>query len=406
MASAICPGGRKAWKILGHLVLAGAMLCTAAARADEQPGVVKLGAVLSLSGQNAHLGDVQLKTLQLYVERINAQGGVLTRKLVLRHYDDGGDPRTAAEMAQRFTERDHNKPDHSDFVIGGSSTETSMAIAAVLERAGVPFLSLGSGSRIINPPRQWVFKTPPTERIALRVLLSDMKKRGCTRIGLLTEDSDFGRELAQELRDLTGRNSLGRRTYGVSLDADWNYAPNDADIEQKVEQLKRAGGLDAIAVFGLGPSPAVVTNKIRAGGIVLPLYHANGLAGALFIGLAGKNAEGVRAAGPRIAIAGLLSDTDAQKPVIQAYVAAYRERYGQPPDAFGGYAYDALMLAIEAVKRVDTLAFEQVRRSLQLTRHHVGVTGIYEDSPGDRFSLGADTLLMLEVRDGAWKIAD
>lgn len=64
------------------------------------------------------------------------------------------------------------------------------------------------------------------------------------------------------------------------------------------------------------------------------------------------------------------------------------------------------MLAIAAIERVGMLNFEQVRCSLQLTRHHVGVSGIYEDSPGDIFSLRPETLLMLEVRDGASRIAD
>ena len=92
--------------------------------------------------------------------------------------------------------------------------------------------------------------------------------------------------------------------------------------------------------------------------------------------------------------------------MIKAYVAAYRERYGEATSAFGGYAYDALMLAIEAVERMGTLNYEQVRRGLQLTRHQLGVSGIYEESPGNIFSLGPDTLLMLEVRGGAWRIAD
>ena len=394
------------WKVLCYTVLAGAMLCAAAARADEQPGVVKLGAILSLSGPAAAVGDAQLKTLQLYVERINAKGGILTRKLIFRHYDDGGDPHNAAELAHRFTERDHDKPDHADFVIGGTTTETSLAISPVLENAGVPFLSLGSGSRIIDPPHRWVFKTPPAERIAVRVLLTDMKKRGYARIALLTEDSEFGKECAQELRDLTGRNSLGRRTYGVSLALDQNYAPNESDIAHKVAQLKNTAGLQAIAVFGPGQSPALLTRKIRENGIALPLYHACGVATGEFIRLAGKDAEGVRLAGSRMAVVDLLPDADPQKPVIKAYAGAYRERYGEPPSAFGGYAYDALMLAIEAIERVGTLNFEQIRRGLQLTRHHVGVSGIYEESPGDIFSLGPDTLLMLEVRDGAWRMAD
>ncbi len=337
---------------------------------------------------------------------INAKGGVLTRKLIIRYYDDGGDPRKAAELAQRFTEHDHDKPDHADFVIGGSTTETSLAISPVLEHAGVPFLALGSGSRIIDPPHRWVFKTPPTERIAVRVLLTDMKKRGYARIALLTGDGEFGKECAQELRDQTGRNSLGRRTYGVSLALDQHYAPNESDIARKVAELKNTAGLQAIAVFGLGQATALLTRKIRESGIELPLYHACGVATEEFIRLAGKDAEGVRLAGSRTAVADLLPDADPQKPVIKAYVAAYRERYGEAPSAFGGYAYDALMLAIEAVERMGTLNFEQIRRGLQLTRHQVGVSGIYEESPGDIFSLGPDTLLMLEVRDGAWRIAD
>jgi branched-chain amino acid transport system substrate-binding protein len=325
---------------------------------------------------------------------------------MLRYFDDGGDPRLAAELARRFTEHDHDKPDHADFVIGGSTTETSLAIAPVLRKAGVPFLSLGSGSRIVDPPHRLVFKTPPSERAAVRALLEDMKRRGYARIALLAEESEFGRECAKELRDQTGRNSLGRRTYGVGVEIDQNYALNDNDIAQKVARVQGVAGLNAIAVVGLGPWPAAVTRKIRDSGITLPLYHSHGVATDEFIRLAGKAAEGVRLAGPRLAVANSLPDADPQKPVINAFVAAYGERYGEPPSSFGGYAHDALMLAIEAIERVDTLNFEEVARSLGLTRHHVGVTGIYEDNPGDAFSLNPAALRMLEIRDGAWRLAD
>ncbi len=394
------------WKIPGCVTLLLALLCAAAARADEQPGVIKIGVVLSLTGPAGHLGDEELKTLRLYVERVNAKGGVLTRKLVLRDYDDGSDARMAADFARRFTERDHDKPDHADFVIGGTTTETSLAIAPALDKAGVPFLSLGSGSRIVDPPRRWVFKSPPTERAMVRVLLSDMKKRGYARIGLLAENSEFGRESAKELRDQTGRNSLGRRTYGVALEADQTYAPDGSDVAQRVAAIKGVAGLNAIVVFGLGDSPAAVTRNIRESGITLPLYHSHGTATDEFIRLAGKDAEGVLLAGPRIAVVDLLPDTDPQKPVIKAFIAAYRERYGQAPSAFAGYAYDALMLAIAAIERVETLNFEEVRRSIELTRRYVGVTGSYEDSPNSVYGLNPAALRMLEVRDGAWRLVD
>jgi branched-chain amino acid transport system substrate-binding protein len=51
----------------------------------------------------------------------------------------------------------------------------------------------------------------------------------------------------------------------------------------------------------------------------------------------------VRLAAPAIAIVDLLPAADLQKAVIAAFIAAYRERYGEPPSAFGGCPYDALM---------------------------------------------------------------
>jgi branched-chain amino acid transport system substrate-binding protein len=398
--------GAIVWKTISCSILIGSMLCMPAARADEQPGVVKVGAILSLSGPGAPLGDAALNTLQLYVERINAKGGVLTRKLVLRHFDDASSARTAADIARSLTERDHDKPDHTDFVIGGMTTESSMAIMPVLQKAGIPFLSLGSGSRIVDPPHRLVFKIPPNERAAVRALLTDLKQRGHTRIALLAEDSEFGRECAKELRDQTGRNSLGRRTYGVSTELDLNYALNENDIAQKVARLTGVTGLNAIVVFGIGAWPALVTKKIRGSGIALPLYHTHAVATDEFIKLAGKDAEGVRAAATAIAVAGSLPAADPQHAVLSAFVAAYRERYGEPPSAYGAYAYDALMLAIEAIARVDTLNATELSRSLGLTRHYVGVTGIYEDSPGDVFGLSRTALRMLEIRDGAWRIAE
>jgi len=52
---------------------------------------VKIGAVLSASGPASFLGDPEKKTLDIYVQDINAKGGVAGQKLQLVIYDDGGD---------------------------------------------------------------------------------------------------------------------------------------------------------------------------------------------------------------------------------------------------------------------------------------------------------------------------
>jgi branched-chain amino acid transport system substrate-binding protein len=58
-------------------------------------GALELKFAAPLLMAAAFLGDPEIKTLQMYVEKINAEGGVLGRKLELVSYDDGGDPNKA-----------------------------------------------------------------------------------------------------------------------------------------------------------------------------------------------------------------------------------------------------------------------------------------------------------------------
>src|ERR1039457_7213355 len=63
---------------------------------------IKIGAFLSVTGGAAFLGDPEQKTLELYVEKINAAGGVLGRKLQLVSYDSAGDSEKARTFAKRL----------------------------------------------------------------------------------------------------------------------------------------------------------------------------------------------------------------------------------------------------------------------------------------------------------------
>ena len=62
---------------------------------------VKVGAVLSVTGPASFLGDPEKKTLELYVDEINAKGGVNGQRLQLVVYDDGADANAARTFATR-----------------------------------------------------------------------------------------------------------------------------------------------------------------------------------------------------------------------------------------------------------------------------------------------------------------
>ena len=137
-----------------------AILATVAAPAGAQEPI-RIGSFLSVTGPAAFLGDPELKTLELYVERINAAGGVNGRKLQLTAYDDAGDAEKARTFAKRLIEQDK-----VDAIVGGSTTGATMAAVPLVEAAGMPFVSLAGAVVIVEPVKKWVFKTPHTDRMA------------------------------------------------------------------------------------------------------------------------------------------------------------------------------------------------------------------------------------------------
>jgi len=83
---------------------------------------VKLGAVLSVTGPASFLGDPEKKTLEMYIDAINAKGGVNGQKLQLVVYDDGADANAARTFATRLVEEDKVVA-----MVGGTTTGATLA---------------------------------------------------------------------------------------------------------------------------------------------------------------------------------------------------------------------------------------------------------------------------------------
>jgi branched-chain amino acid transport system substrate-binding protein len=375
--------------IIKKSVLFAAIAVAAAGASAADP--IRIGSVLSVSGPAAFLGDPELKTLQMYVEKINAEGGVLGRKLELVHYDDGSDAAKANSFTKRLIESDK-----VDVLIGGTTTGATMAMAPLVDKASLPFISLAGAVVVIDPVKKWVFKTPHTDRMAAEKVFEDMKKRGITRVGLLSETSGFGASGRKETQAVAAK-------YGVTLVADETYGPKDTDITAQLTRIKGAPGVQAVFVFGLGQGPAVVTkNYGQLGMTALPMYQSHGVASDEYIKLAGKAAEGVRLPTPALLIAGALPAGDRQKSVVTGYDKAYKERYKMDPSTFGGYALDALNLSVDAIKRAGGTDREKVRAALENTKGFVGTTGVFNMSAADHMGLDLSAFRMVEVKNGDW----
>jgi branched-chain amino acid transport system substrate-binding protein len=378
----------------GKLVRAGAIAAAVALpvtswSADEP---LRVGAFLSVTGPAAFLGDPEQKTLEMLVERINATGGVAGRKLQLFVYDDAGD----AEKARTFTKR-LLEQDKVDFLVGGSTTGATMAAIPLAEQSGTPFISLAGAVGIVEPVRKWVFKTPHTDRMACERIFTDMRERKLTKLALISGTGGFDKSMRAECLKVVGK-------YGIEIVADESYGAADTDMTAQLTKIKATPGVQAVLNAGFGQGPAIVTRNYRQLGLTPALYQSHGVASKEFVRLSGDAAEGVRLPAPALLVAELLADNDPQKPVVVAYKRDYEARYKSEVSAFGGYAYDGLMLAVDALRRAGSADRARLRDALEGTRGYVGTSGVVNMSNTDHMGLDLSAFRILEVRHGNWVI--
>lgn len=354
---------------------------------------IRIGSFLSVTGPASFLGDPELKTLEMYVEKINNEGGVLGRQLELVHYDDAGNASKARNFASRLI-----RSDRVDIIVGGSTTGATMAAAPMVEQAQIPFISLAGAVVITTPVKKWVFKTPQSDRMAAERILNDMKSRGYTKVGLISGTGGFGSSGREQTLQVA--KELG----GIEIVADETYGGSDTDMTAQLTNIRGAEGVQTILNFGFGQGPAIVTRNYAQLGIELPFYQSHGVASDGFLDLAGSSAEGLRLPASPLLVPESLPASDPQKPVVEAYKSEYEAHWDAKVSTFGAYAYDGLMLAVEAIEKAGSTDKAAVRDALESIQGHVGVTGTFNMSADDHNGLKADSFRILEVQDGGWKL--
>jgi branched-chain amino acid transport system substrate-binding protein len=358
----------------------------------EASAQVKLGAVLSVTGPASFLGDPEKKTLEMYVDEINAKGGVNGQKLQLVVYDDGADANAARTFATRLIEEDKIIA-----MVGGTTTGATLAMIPVFEEAQIPLISLAGAVQIIDPVRKWVFKTPHTDKMACEKIFADLKQRNLTSVALISGTDAFGKSMRDQCVAVAPQA-------GITIAHEESYGPRDSDMTPQLTNIKGKPVVQAVINPGFGQGPAIVTRNYRQLGIALPLYQSHGVASKQFIELAGPAADGVRLPAAALLVAEKLPDNDPQKPVVVAYTRTYQQKTGQAVSTFGGHAYDGLMIFVEAAKRAGSFDKAKVREEIEKTKNFIGTGGVVNMSPRDHLGLDLSAFRMLEIKGGDWTL--
>ena len=260
---------------LGTLGLATLMTWSAAAWSQ-----VRIGQTAGFSGPVAAGVKETTDGAKLYLDAVNAKGGVHGQPIELISMDDKFDPKIAAENAKVLV---NEKQVVGLFLTRG--TPHTQAIAPLLAEAKVPLVGPSTGAMALHRPvNPWVFNVRATYQREAERAVQHLSLIGMDRIGVLHVDDSFGADLLEGAQK--GFASVGKAALFVEKfdRAKWDFSA----IAPRIA----ASGAQAVLFIGSGVAVADGITAIRKAGSRAQIITNSNNASGGFVKSLGSNAAG------------------------------------------------------------------------------------------------------------------
>ncbi len=370
-----------------------AAILFSAAMVYANPEAYHVGCAFAVTGKASWLGEPERNTVEMIARQINEAGGIDGHPLVLHIEDTQGDNTRAVNAVRKLI-----KKDKVCAIIGTSRSGTSMAAVPVATQSEIPMISCASAAVITTPvdQRKWVFKVGPDDSDAALNIFEHMKAHDISKVGIMTGTTGFGAAGREQLKEFAS-------DYGISIVADETYNPTDTDMTAQLISIRKTEA-QAVINWSIVPAQSIVSKNMQQLKMTIPLYQSHGFANVKYAEAAGDSAEGCIFPAGRIMAVDTLADDHPQKKVLKEYKQAYESTYDDHVSTFGGHAYDALWLVVNALKKVGPDA-AKIRDELENTTF-VGVGGIFEFSDKDHCGLDKEDFAILTVKDGKFVVLE
>jgi branched-chain amino acid transport system substrate-binding protein len=306
------------------------------ASAAPAPAPIRIGLLVSLEGAGQVFGPAQVNGAWLAVEQIDQAGGVDGAQLRLVVRDDRSDPATGRRAMRQLI-----RQEQPIAVLGPTLSAVAYVADPVANRLETPVLGISNtATGIVGAcahPCAWSWRDSLGEAIAVPANISDY----------VLEAHPSTAAIVQLAGDVLGRQEAGLargslRENGVRVVADVRL-PATGSV---VAGVRRAVARRPAALFVgtvSGSAAAQIIKAARAAGFRGTFLGGNVMNSDATAALAGEAGAGTRSA------SAWYRDNDF--PANSAFVSAYRQRYGVPPDQFATQAYTGVQVVADALRR-------------------------------------------------------
>lgn len=327
--------------------------------------VIKIGANLELSGGVASYGKSLNDGAKLAIDEINAAGGIDGKKIEYIAVDNKSETAEATSAAIRLAEQEKVVA-----MLAPATSGNSVATVQIANQHKVPMVT-GSGTA----PNVTVNDNGSVNEYAFRTCFIDpfqgtvaanfaTKELSAKNVAIFADNaSDYAKGLAASFKETIEAN-------GGTVVAEEAYVAKDVDFKSQLTNIKGKNP-DFIFIPGYYEEVGLIVKQAREAGITAPLMGADGWDSPTLVDLAGGDALN----NTFITNHYSSEDPDAK---IQDFVTAFKEEYGQAPNAFHALGYDSIYFITDAIKRVEgDITGEAIQKQLAATKDLSLVTGTF-----------------------------
>lgn len=313
-----------------------------------------IGLIAPVTGPVVQEAMAMKRGVELAVEKINAEGGVLGKPVTIVEVDDQADAAKSTQLAQRLITQDQ-----VDYLFGTIPGDTTAAVAQVAESAKVPFSSAILGDAGVCGEFFFPFSEPNAS--LLNGLVPQMMGEHGDRVALVGNDYAFPRGYFADARELI--EAAGGE---VVLE---EYSPlGTADWQPMISKVTAASPDWVLTAVVGGDATALLTQADQAG-----LLDTVGLTGVSLIqdfypGL-GERIDG-------LTLVGRYSDqldSDANAEFVEAFRSAYD--FADPIPGVAANAYEGILTIARAVQTAESTDGAAIVKALAETKVESGIFG-------------------------------
>jgi branched-chain amino acid transport system substrate-binding protein len=365
------------------VALSAMILAFAGCNSCNQPDVeakklVKIGAILPLTGEAANYGTGLKKGMDLAVMEINSDSTNVQIEII--YEDDKAAPNSGISAYNKL-----KSIDNVNFIIGGMFSNVALSIAPIAEKDSLVLMSPTASAVEFTKFGDHVFRIYPSDSYDGDFLADfSFSKLHARSVAILAVDAASTSEISKVFRDKF-------ESLGGTISSSNSYKQGEKNFKTILQKLKYDSS-EVIFIPGYIDDIATFLKQSRELGINKTYLSISTVYDKKLIEIAGAAAEGLIFSAPAY-------NPGSTNGEIQSFVKLYTKVNNATPDILAAYGYDVVKISYQAITKSANRTLPEIITNLYNIKSFPGVTG---NTSFDRNGDVVKQLKIMTVKNGSF----